>query len=165
MRFFSSSAAITPTWFLSGLPPIYIGHAVYPSLIWAFCVFGMYTENPSLPSNSMGPGTGTTERGATKRRRRADENSRFEYLAAVPAEKSTFAPHRPHACLQEGPCGMRGRQSGVGSRVVVIFTYSATADVKRPSQAANWLSKEKYTRPTKTFSLICFLSAEIYCRR
>lgn len=67
---------------------IYIGRAVYPSLIWAFCVFGMYTENPSLPANSMGPSAGTTQKGATMRRRRADENSRFEYLAAVPAEKA-----------------------------------------------------------------------------
>ena len=30
---------------------------VYPSLIWAFCVFAVHTGNPSLPSSSKGAET------------------------------------------------------------------------------------------------------------
>lgn len=35
--------------------------------------------------------------------------------------KSTFTPQRPRACLQEGPCGMQGRQSRVGFRLLLFL--------------------------------------------
>lgn len=56
--FFSCLLCVFSTWFFFFLfcPCLcqYICFVVHPSFIWAFCGFGMHTENPSLPSNSEG---------------------------------------------------------------------------------------------------------------